>query len=469
MQNKKAYVWSLTGKILPQVIYLVTTMLLARFLTPDDFGILGVLTIFIMVANMLVEAGFGGSLINEKVLQEKDCSTVFTFSFVTSLLLYGVMFVSAPFIETFYKTEGLTDVVRVLCLVFVISAFQVVPSSILVKELKFDRLTIIRIVAVVLASLTSLSIAYLYRNVYALVAFQLVQALVYAILVNLKQSYKVSLSFRYDCFKRLFSFGFYTTLSNVIDTIYENLLATIFGKALSIQQAGYLTQAKRLEESSTQTITQTINATSFPILTKKKDNPGDFQKEANAIFRFSVRMITPLMLVLVLYSEPIITLLFGKQWKAAAPYLSLLSIAGIVIIMETLNRTFIKSLGKVSSLFVVSLVKRGLGVCILLGCVFVDITTIMYGYIASSVLAYLMNQWLYCKHLKTSYFLSLGHVLRCFIPSIIFLIFNIAFFLQTDVFLYRTVSTLIMLLIYYYLTNRAVINNLVLTRIRKGS
>ena len=312
------------------------------------------------------------------------------------------------------------------------------PSSILVKELKFDRLTIIRIVAVVLASLSSLAIAYIYRNVYALVVFQLVQALVYAVLVNFKLGYKFTLSFRYDCFKRLFSFG----------------------KALSIQQAGYLTQAKRLEESSTQTITQTINATSFPILTKKKDNPDDFQKEANAIFRFAVRMITPLMLILVLYSEPIITLLFGKEWKASAPYLSLLSIAGIIIIMETLNRTFIKSLGKVSSLFVVSLVKRGLGVCILLGCVFVDITTIMYGYIASSVLAYLMNQWLYCKHLKTSYFFSLVHVLRCFIPSIIFLIINIAVFYQTDVFLYRAVSTLVTLLIYYYL---------VLTRIRKGS
>lgn len=466
MQNKKAYVWSLVGRILPQAIYLGTTMLLARFLTPDDFGVLGVLTIFLMVATILMEAGFGGSLVNEKVLQENDCSTVFTFSFVSSVVLYGIMFVSAPFIESFYKVDGLTNVIRVLCLIFIINSFQIVPSSILVRQLKFDRITIIRIVSVLVASLSSLAIAYVYRNVYALVAFQIVQVFISAILINLKQSYKFSLAFRYDSFKRLFSFGFYTTLSNIIDTIYENLLAAILGKALSIQQAGYLTQAKRLEEVSTQTVTQTINTTSFPILSKKKDCLSDFQKEANAIFRFSVQMITPLMLVIMLYSEQVITLLFGKEWVASSYYLSLLSIAGIIIIMETLNRTFIKSLGKVSSLFVISLVKRGLGVAILIGCVFVDITTIMYGYIASSILAYLMNQWLYCKHLETSYLLSLVQILRNFIPSIIFLMVNLVIFNQTDVFLYRAVSTALLLLLYYYSINRVVINNIVLTKMR---
>lgn len=449
MQNKSAYIWSLAGRILPQSIYLVTTMILARYLSPEDFGVLGILSIFLMVANTLLDAGFGGSLVNEKYLSNEDCSTVFTFSFVTSLTLYGGMFFIAPYLETFYAVIGLTKIVRILCLIFVIQAFTIVPSSILVKQLKFQRLTIIRIVAVISASILSVLYALYYQNVYALIIYQLVQSIVIAISVNYKPQYKVGLKFRKDSFKRLFSFGLYTTLANTVDTIYENLLALIFGKALSVQQAGYLSQAKRIEEISTQTVTQTINSTSFPILSKKKENLTEFEMEADSIFKFSIYMITPLMLILSLYSEEIITLLFGSQWTEAAPYLSQLSFAGIFIIMQTLNRTFIKSLGAVTELFRISLYKRGLGVLILFGCLIIDIRFVMYGYIASSILAYIINQYVYCKHISVGFIKSVIDAVIVLIPSIIFFMINTV--LVSVLHNHIQILTTAILLSFYYL------------------
>lgn len=450
MQNKSAYLWSLIGRIVPQAIYLGTTMILARFLSASDFGILGILSVFLMVANTLLDAGFGGSLVNEKNLTKDDCSTVFTFSLGMSFLLYIIMYIAAPFLESFYSAKGLTVIIRILCLIFPIQAFALVPSSLLVKQLQFKRLTVIRIVAIICASALSVLYAYYNRNVYALVIYQLCQAFVISVCVNINSSFKLQFLFKKESFDRLFSFGLFTTLANIIDTIYENLLAMIFGKAVSVQEAGYLSQAKRIEEISTQTVTQTINSTSFPILSKKKNAIVEFTDEASSIFSFSILMITPLMLVLSLFSEPIIVLLFGKEWSNAAFYLSLLSVAGVFIIMETLNRTFIKSLGEVTVLFRVTLIKRAIGIVILIVCLLIDVKWILYGYILSSIIAYLINQTVYCKIIHMPLFQSVFETLFLLIPSLLFYVVS-KIFLSLIVAQYIQVLIIVLLLCLYYL------------------
>ena len=449
MQNKSAYIWSLVGRVVPQAIYLGTTMVLARFLSASDFGILGILSVFLMVANTLLDAGFGGSLVNEEDLTKDDCSTVFTFSVGMSCLLYLFMFFAAPFIESFYTVKGLTAIIRILCLIFPIQAFALVPSSLWVKQLRFRRLTIIRIVAITCASVLSIIYAYFKRDVYSLVIYQLCQAFVITVCVNLNSTYKFQFLFKKESFSRLFSFGLFTTLANIVDTIYENLLAMIFGKAVSVQEAGYLSQAKRIEEISTQTVTQTINTTSFPILTKKKYNLLEFSNEASSIFSFSVLMITPLMLVLSLFSEPIIVLLFGNEWSNAAPYLSLLSVAGVFIIMETLNRTFIKSLGEVTELFRVTLIKRAIGIGILIACLLIDVKFILYGYILSSVIAYLINQRVYTKIIRIPFFRSVYETLFLLIPSLVFFVVIVIVLSVIETRCIQVLITVFFLLLYY--------------------
>ena len=365
MQHKSEYIWALIGRIVPMLIYLGTTMILARFLTPEDFGIVGVLSIFLMVAQTLMDAGLGGSLIKEKDISDIDCSTIFVFNIVVSIILYALIVIFADTIENYFTTPGLSLVVRILCSVFIINAFGMVPNSLLMRHLQFRIITIINISSVTIAATTAIVLVIYVRNVYALVAYQIVYAIFMVVLSAIASKYKWSLKFSLVSLRHLLPFGIFTTLANVIDTIYENLTTFFFGKYLNMQQAGYLSQAKRLEEVPSLSITQTINNVAFPVLNQLRNNHIAFAQECNETFKTIMLLILPLLAVLAVFSGPIILLVLGNQWTMAAPYLSLLVIAAIFRIAETLNRTFIKSTTKVQELFRYTLIKRIVGIAII--------------------------------------------------------------------------------------------------------
>lgn len=449
MQNKSAYVWALVGRLLPQVLYLLTTMVLARFLTPEDFGIIGILSIFFLVANTLLDSGLGGSLINEPIITEVDCSTIFTFNIGVSVMLYAMMFLLAPWIENYYESDGLTMVIRVICLMFIIQAFALVPTSLLIKHIRFQVITQIRTIAVILASITSIVMAWYGVGVYSLVAYQLVQAAAIAVLVHVKSPSHVSFAFDVNSFKRLFPFGMFTTLSNVVDTIYENMLAAIYGKALNIEQAGFLNQSKRIEEVASQSITQTINSASFPILVKLKSNREAFIREAASIFKSFSLIILPVMLLVSIYSTPVVILLFGSQWEPAGNYLAILCIAGVFIIIENLNRNFIKSLGEVSVLFKITLIKRAIGILLIFCCLFVNVRFVLYGYVVSSFMAYLINQFTYCRLVNISFLKELYGLLKMIIVLGVFY-FALLFIRHTmPSLVMQIIITAIMVSVYY--------------------
>ena len=228
MQHTEKYIWALVGRFLPLFIYLVTTMILARFLTPDDFGKVGVLSIFFVVANALMDAGLGGSLIKEPKLSRIDCSTILVFNITVSHFLYFLLFFFAGTIERYLNIEGLSLIVRVLCLIFVINSWGLVPRSLLTKKLQFRELTIINVVSVLVAAISSVVLAALKCGVYALVAYQLINGALSVLLSFVYSKYRVSFMFSKDSFKRLISFGVFTSLATTIDSIYENIITFLF-------------------------------------------------------------------------------------------------------------------------------------------------------------------------------------------------------------------------------------------------
>ena len=178
MRNKKEYIWSFIGRFLPQAIHLITTMVLARFLTPEDFGVIGVLTIFFMVANSLMDAGLGGSLIKEKEISKLDCSSIAAFNVVVSVLLYALLLIMSGKIEQYYSVEGVAAVTRVLCSIFVLNSLGLVPYALLMRELKFRTLSMISIVSSSFSMLVAIIMAIAHYGVWALVAYQIVGSVV---------------------------------------------------------------------------------------------------------------------------------------------------------------------------------------------------------------------------------------------------------------------------------------------------
>jgi len=403
MRNKSAYIWGILGKIGPQGINLLINMVLARFLTPDDFGKVGVLAVFITVSMTLSESGLGGSLINEDEISKKDCQTVFTFNLGISIFFYLLMFLCAYPIQKFFNIPGLESVVRSLALVFILSAVCIVPKSIMIRDLKFKELTVISIISYIIGGIVALVGCHYNWGVYALVAFQLAVVATTSILTNYFAKYHISIGFSYDSFKRLFSFGAFTTLCNIIDSFYENIISILFGKFAGLSIVGYYDQARKIETSSSNSVVTTVNLVSFPILTRLRADKIAFKSEADSIFKYLSQCLVPLLCIISIYSKEVITIFLGKNWIDASPILSVLMLNGIAFLCESLVRNNIKSLGEVKLLANITIIKRFLGIGIICSFLLISDFALLYGLVASTLLGFLVNVWLYCRIVSISF------------------------------------------------------------------
>lgn len=450
MQNKTAYVWGLLSRFAPQGIYLVTTMILARFLSPDDFGAIGVLSIIFVVANVLLDAGLGGSLIKEKNITNIDCSSVSVFNMLVSIFIYVALFMCSNTLERYFGIEGLSTVICSISLVFPFSAFAIVPKAILNRDLRFQAAFMNSLIGVIAGSVSSIIIALIGGGIYALVTYQVVTVAVTGIANYISSRYRFSFRFSLESLKRFLPFGVLTTIISVIDTIYENLITTLTGKYLNVQQAGYLYQAKRIEETMTSSLATTINVVSFPILTRLKDDREKFIIEADSTFKTIICLTLPLLFLAASFAEEIIILLFGCQWIDSAPYFELLIFAGVFIVMESLIRNFVKSLCEVNKLLYITLSKRILCILLLFTALCVSSELMIYMYMFTSFIGYLANLVLYNKLINRNTFSSLLIVVVYALPSVCyFVMMKLPFVLSLG--LYEKIGMSLILQLFIYL------------------
>lgn len=454
MINSKAYIWGLLSRFAPQGVYLITTMILSRFLAPSDFGIMGMLAVIFVIANILLDSGLGGSLIQKKEIEKDDCSTISVFNIGVSFLIYISLFLISKPLELFFDIENLADIVKIVSLVFPITAIGIVPVSLLKRELSFKKIFISTISSVVIASFVSIFVAQNGGGVYALVSYQIVVNLIMVILNIFFSRYKFSFRFKIKNFKTLFPFGFFTSIVTIVDTIYENLITTLTGKYLNVQSAGYLYQAKRVEETMSSSFAIAVGIVAFPILTRIRNNISEFVKESLKTFRTIIFLVFPLFTTVIIFSSEILIIMFGEQWLPASNYLKILMICGHFILMDQLLLSFIKSLGKVKSLMVITIVKRLIGILLLMTTLIYRKDLLIFAYLLSTVIGFGMNLFLF-HHMVScvKYWDIICQVLMCLIPIIA--IYMIVSFLRNyglqEIFLIGADATLLALYYFVYL------------------
>lgn len=419
MKGHGAYIWNIIGNIGPQLIYLLVTMILARYLTPEDFGKIGVLAVFISIATTLNDAGLSGSLIRESKITNLDCSTINLFNIGVSSILYILLFLCAPYIEHFFNVPGLKGVARSLCLVFLINSFSTVPKAIMVRTLRFKSLSLITFVSIGIASIVAIIAAAHNYGAYSIVFYQLTNAVITSMCIIILAKYRFSIHFSLKSFKKLFSFGFFTTLTNILDNVYENMLTFLFGKFLNVNQAGYLSQAKKLEDASISACKNTVGSVAFPILTRMREDRDTFWKEALSITKNIILLVLPCLLTVSIYSNNIIVLVFGKNWISAGPYLSAVMIAGFFMLIESAVRTFIKSMGNVARLAEYTLIKRVICIVIILSAALLNPKLIIPAYIIGSAIGLFVNIVLYCKIIGRAIWQFVHELCKYSLPSLI--------------------------------------------------
>ncbi len=446
MRNKSAYIWGILGKIGPQGINLIINMILARFLTPDDFGKIGVLAVFITVSMTLSESGLGGSLIKEDDISKKDCQTVFTFNIGVSIFFYLLLFLLAYPIQCFFNIPGLESVVRSLALIFILSSLCIVPKSLMIRKLRFKELTVISIISYITGGIVAFVGCHLNWGVYALVAFQLSLAATTSILTNYFAKYHISIGFSLNSFKRLFSFGLFTTLCNIVDSFYDNIISVLFGKFAGISIVGYYDQAKKIETGSSNSVVTTVNLVSFPILTRLRADKIVFKSEADSIFKYLLQYLVPILCFISIFSKEVITILFGKNWIEASPILSILMVNGIAFLCESLVRNNIKSLGEVKQLANITIIKRFIGIGIICSFLFISDFALLYGLVASTFIGFVMNIWLYCRIMRISFVRQISTYFRYLLLPVCVGFVCLAIY---RIFSYALIYNIIILCLYY--------------------
>jgi len=275
------------------------------------------------------------------------------------------------------------------------------------------------------------------------------------VILSIKPSgFVFSFQFSRNSLFRLMPFGIYTTLTSAIDAIYENLITFLFGKYLNMQQAGFLYQAKRLEEVPSQSVVQTISNVAFPVLTKIRTNANEFANECNATFKNVLLLVLPVLFTLSVFSEPTMVLVFGDQWKPAAPYLSLLIYAAIFHMAETLNRTFIKSTTQVNLLFKYTMIKRILGIGVIFICLFIEPRIVLYGYIVSTFIGYVLNVHLLSKISEMTISKQLTSFGLVLLPNVIYFLFMSLLTNCVDALYLQLAFCLLSLFVYYFVILR---------------
>lgn len=392
--------WTTVQRFAGMGISFISGIILARLLTPEDYGAIGMLTIFMLVAQAFLDGGFASALIQKKRPTQEDYSTVFWFNLGMSIVLYLILFVSAPFIADFYHMPILCDVLRVQALVLIISAITIVQANQLTKQFQFKKIAIVSLLASIVSLAVTILMAYKGYGVWSLVVQGLLLSAIPSVIYWFTNKWYPSFQFSPNSFKELFSFGGYMFLVHLINEISNNIQGLLIGRVYSADTMGFYSKARGTEKLASNTITQALKQVTFPLYAELQN---DNVRLINAIKRLTLLIsffTFPLMLILILLAKPLFVLLYSDRWIDSVPYFQILCFAGIPGCLQSVNLQAIAAIGKSKATFSWTLIKRGVGLLLMvLGMYFYDMWGLLIGMVLSIWLMYLINIYLVSKYI----------------------------------------------------------------------
>ncbi|MCW3786765.1 lipopolysaccharide biosynthesis protein [Plebeiibacterium sediminum] len=340
--TKQAFLWSSIGKFGQQFLTISINILTARLLLPEDYGVVGVLAVFVVVSTVFVEGGFKDALIRDNKLSNAAYSSVFFLNVSIAVVLYFILFISAPSIADFFNNRDLVVYSRVLFLVFIFNALSVVHTAKLIKALDFKKIAAINIVSSVISGVIGLVGAYFGFGVWSLITSQVLRPLLRSYMMIVKTSWVPKAIFSIEEIKPLFRFGINLLLSGILGHVCANILKVIIGKFYTFKDVGYYDRASNMQGLAMTSLSEVINEVSYPLLANSGDNKIEVFKR---ITRVTIFLCVPIFLFLIIVADDLIIFLLTDKWSEVIPLFKLLCIIGMVYPLAVLNNNIIKVRG----------------------------------------------------------------------------------------------------------------------------
>lgn len=352
----KSTIWSSIQRFGGLAISFISNMVLARLLSPDDFGVIGLIMVFVTVADVLVDGGLGNALIQKKEITNTDKKTVFTANFVFSVALFVLVYNLAPFVESYTGVPSFATLLRVQAVCILIRAFYVINLSQLNRDLNFSNLAWIALLSQTVSTIVAIVLAYLGYGVWSLIVKTIAHDLLCCLLYAIVSPFRFQLEFDRKSFVSLFSFGFPVALANIVESLYSNGVSFIIGKHYSVKDLGYYNQASALKQIPVYSVSAVINQVFFPYFSRLQDDGNALRNN----FRQTILVVTffvfPILSFLIFFAEPVITILYSSKWIPCVPIFQILCLSGFFNALYHLSRSTIKAVGKSRLLLITQIV-----------------------------------------------------------------------------------------------------------------
>lgn len=410
--------WSFSETGINQLVHLIIGIILARLLSPKEFGLIGMITIFIAISQAFIDSGFSQALIRKTDCKQNDYSTVFYFNLFVGVLFYLILFCSAPAISRFFNEPILQDLVKVLGLVLIINAFAIIQRTILTKNINFKLQAKITLSSSILSGIIGIILAYKGFGVWSLAIRTILNQLFNSLFLWLYNRWLPTLEFSKQSFREMFTFGSKLLASGLIYTMYRNIYYLIIGKFFSATELGYYTRADQFSALPSQNINASVERVIYPILSQLQNEPSNLKSGCKKIVKSIMLINFSVMLGMAAIAQPMILTLIGEKWLPSVPYLQLLCLVSMTLPLHSLNLNILKVKGRSDLFLRLEIIKVALAIPVILIGIFIGIKAMIVGMIFNSFFTYFINSYYSSKFINYGVSEQIKDILPCFVISL---------------------------------------------------
>lgn len=412
-------IWRFAERTGAQLVGFIVSIVLARILLPENYGTIALVTVFTTIMQVFVDSGLGNALIQKKDADDIDFSTVFYTNIVFCLVLYLIIFITAPLIAKLYNDEILTAVTRVLGLTIIISGVKNVQQAYVSRQMIFKKFFFATLIGTIGAGILGILLALNGAGVWALVAQQIFNLTIDTIVLWITVKWRPKRVFSFARLKKLFSYGWKLLASSIIDTVYNNVRQLIIGKLYSSSDLAYYNKAKQFPELIVNNVNTSIDSVLLPTMSQEQENKEKVKMMTRRSIKTSIFIMAPLMVGLAFTANNIITLLLTDKWSASIPYLIVFAVTYMFWPIHTANLNAIKAMGRSDLFLRLEIIKKAVGVLLLLLTFRVSVWAMALSLLVSSVISQVINAWPNRKLLNYSYLQQLKDILPSVILAIV--------------------------------------------------
>lgn len=413
------FIWRFAERCGAQLVTFIVSIVLARILSPSDYGTIALVTVFTTILQVFIDSGLSTALIQKKDADDLDFSSVFYFNFIVCLILYIIMFVSAPCIADFYKDSNLISIIRVISLTLIISGVKGVQQSYVSRNMLFKRFFFSTLGGTIFSAVLGIIMAYAGFGVWAIVFQQLSNNAIDTLILWITVKWRPIKKFSWIRLKHLLSFGWKTLASSLLDTVYNNLRNMIIGKLYTSADLAFYNQGDKFPKLIVTNINTSIDSVLLPTMSNEQDNHVRVKDMTRRAIKISTYIMAPLMIGLAFCARPIVQLVLTDRWLPCVPYLQIFCVSYLFWPIHTANLNAIKAMGRSDLFLKIEIIKKFIGMILLIITMNISVMAMAYSLLISGLISQIINSWPNRYLLKYSYIDQIKDILPNIVIALI--------------------------------------------------